>query len=89
MTLSGEVCGHPGRRENLSGEVWVMRSLVINEFLQKALHVYMSCLCPGEGISLRDQGHVSFAHSQQVLSGSKSKEVSASGIFPCHPPPTP
>ena len=89
MTLSGEVCGHPGRRENLSGEVWVMRSPVINEFLQKALHVYMSCLCPGEGISLSDQGHVSFAHSQQVLSGSNFKEVSAMGIFPGCPPPTP
>lgn len=89
MTLSGEVCRHPGRRENLSGEVWVMRSPVINEFLQKALHVYMSCLCPGEGISLSDRGHVSFAHSQQVLSGSNSKEILAMGIFPCRPPSTP
>ena len=89
MTLGSEVCGHPGRRENLSGQVWVTRSPVINAFLQKVLHVYMSCLCPGEGISLSDQGHVSFAHSQQVLSGSNSKEVSAMGIFPSHPPPTP
>lgn len=91
MTLSGGECGHPGRRENLSGEVWVTRSPVINEFLQKAVHVYMACLCAGEGISFSDQGHVSLAHSQQFLWAQTPEKVQPRGFetFPCHPAPDP
>lgn len=58
MALSNEGCRDQERGENLSGEAWVRRSPVINEFLQKAVTIYMACHQPGEDISFSDQDHV-------------------------------
>lgn len=85
MALSGGG-GHPRRRENLCGEVWVMRSSVITEFLQKAVTVDMACHQAREDISFSSQCHVSFVHNQQVLWVQTPEKVQPWGseTFPRH-----